>query len=481
MSRYYNTEEDNTLQHGWVTSKISAKRAEQKSKEKEYNHQYYLKNKDKWGVKNDQEPDGTEVDTGDVELEDLKELGKWAVNKTKSAVSNKVNSTKKSISGTVNNTKKAATNTVKGAVNGVKDSVNSTIKKYDQSLKLNAPGVYERLHGTGKYAYHTPVEKKSTLTNKQIRENAKKDAENVVKRITNDVAKTNAAKAAQKVADGVAKTKEAARKVKVQTMKSIQDQTIKENAKKDKGGRGDNTSSIDTRNHSRKKSGNNLTNAFKNIGNAVKNATENASNSAKNTVSNATRNAKKIAKNISKKAYDAADNVLTTTDTKQYEHGNTGTEVTTKRHVLSGKTTVTSRDYKKAGDAKLYSGSKYLWEGTTKASTSKKNSTNKKSGSIKSTVSNATRNTKNSLNKVTRNAKNAYSDVTTKVKNTTNNLIRDAKNLTYDNSPKGQLNRLVNNATTAAKNTSNNAKNVSNKTMNETEYGWKKYKSYAHK
>ena len=38
------------LRHGWVTSKDSSVAAKQKQREKEYNHQYYLKNKDKWSA-----------------------------------------------------------------------------------------------------------------------------------------------------------------------------------------------------------------------------------------------------------------------------------------------------------------------------------------------------------------------------------------------------------------------------------------------
>lgn len=39
---------DDSLRHGWVTSKDSAVAAKQKEREREYNHEYYQKHKDKW-------------------------------------------------------------------------------------------------------------------------------------------------------------------------------------------------------------------------------------------------------------------------------------------------------------------------------------------------------------------------------------------------------------------------------------------------
>lgn len=44
---------DNSLQHGWVTSKDSATAARQKQREREYNREYYQKHKSMWDTVND--------------------------------------------------------------------------------------------------------------------------------------------------------------------------------------------------------------------------------------------------------------------------------------------------------------------------------------------------------------------------------------------------------------------------------------------
>lgn len=57
-------EEFKSLYHGWVTSNDPAKAAKQRAREKEYNHDYYQKHKERWRIL--QKKPGIEYDTNNL-------------------------------------------------------------------------------------------------------------------------------------------------------------------------------------------------------------------------------------------------------------------------------------------------------------------------------------------------------------------------------------------------------------------------------